>query len=220
MEQLKQRAAKKAVESVTDGDVVGLGSGSTAAFAIRELAERSIEIKGVPTSFQARKIALDEGIPVVDLDQVEAVDVAIDGADQVGDNNIIVKGGGAAHAREKIVDSTAERLEIIVDESKMISTPDYPVPVEVLPSARSVVYERIRQLGGTPSLRIADEKSGPVITDNGNMILDCAFGEIQQPKELAKKLSALPGVLEHGLFIEMADKIIIGTENGVETRAP
>ncbi|QZA89297.1 ribose-5-phosphate isomerase RpiA [Salinarchaeum sp. IM2453] len=220
MEQLKQRAAKKAVESVTDGDVVGLGSGSTAAFAIRELAERAIEIKGVPTSFQARKIAIDEGISVVDLDQVEAIDIAIDGADQVGDNNIIVKGGGAAHTREKIVDSAAERLEIIVDESKMVSTPDYPVPVEVLPSARSVVYERIRQLGGTPSLRIADEKSGPVITDNGNMILDCAFGEIQQPRKLAKKLSALPGVLEHGLFIEMADQIIIGTENGVETRAP
>ena len=220
MEQLKQRAAKKAVESVTDGDIVGLGSGSTAAFAIRELAERAIEIKGVPTSFQARKIAIDEGISVVDLDQVEAIDIAIDGADQVGDNNIIVKGGGAAHTREKIVDSAAERLEIIVDESKMVSTPDYPVPVEVLPSARSVVYERIRQLGGTPSLRIADEKSGPVITDNGNMILDCAFGEIQQPRKLAKKLSALPGVLEHGLFIEMADQIIIGTENGVETRAP
>lgn len=220
MEQLKQRAAKKAVESVTDGDVVGLGSGSTAAFAIRELAERAIEIKGVPTSFQARKIAIDEGISVVDLDQVEAIDIAIDGADQVGDNNIIVKGGGAAHTREKIVDSAAERLEIIVDESKMVSAPDYPVPVEVLPSARSVVYERIRQLGGTPSLRIADEKSGPVITDNGNMILDCAFGEIQQPRKLAKKLSALPGVLEHGLFIEMADQIIIGTQNGVETRAP
>lgn len=215
---LKRRAAERTVREVSDGDIVGLGSGSTAAFAIRELGDRvdaGLDVRGVPTSFQAREIALDVGIPVVDLDQVDGVDVAIDGADQVVDD-VLIKGGGGAHAREKLVDATADRFLVIVDPSKLADRIDYPVPVEVIPAARSVVADRLRSLGGEPELRRAEHKSGPVVTDNGNLLLDCAFDAIDEPAALAADLSALPGVLEHGLFVDLADAVYVGREDGVD----
>jgi ribose 5-phosphate isomerase A len=216
-EAAKRRAAESAVERVAEGAVVGLGSGSTAAHAIRALGDRGPDVRGVPTSFQSREIALDAGIPVLELDQVDGLDVAIDGADQVARGDAI-KGGGGAHTREKVVDAAADRLLLVVDERKDAAVLDQPVPVEVLPAARTTVAAAVEELDGTPELRRADRKSGPVVTDNGNLLLDCAFGDIESPEALADRLSAIPGAVEHGLFVGLADEIHVGTAGGVTVR--
>jgi ribose 5-phosphate isomerase A len=212
----KRRAGESAVEAVDDGSVVGLGTGSTTAYAIRELGRRvdaGLDIRGIPTSFQSRELAREVGIPLTTLDDATP-NVAIDGADQVAGADC-VKGGGAAHAREKIVDTAADRLLLVVDESKVADRLDAPVPVEVLPDARSPVAATVQDLGGDPELRAAERKDGPVVTDNGNLVLDCAFGAIADPAELAADLSALPGVVEHGLFVGLADEVHVGHEDGV-----
>ncbi len=215
----KRRAAASAVEAVEDGMVVGLGSGSTAAHAVRELGERvdaGLDVRGVPTSFQAREVARESGIPLVDLDEAD-VDLAIDGADQVADGDL-VKGGGGAHAREKIVDAAADRLLIVIDPTKEADVLDHPIPVEVLPDARTTVADAVRDLGGDPDLRWAERKSGPVVTDNGNLLLDCDFGAVEDPAGLAADLAGLPGVVEHGLFVGVADEVHRGDEDGVTVR--
>ncbi|WP_226022614.1 ribose-5-phosphate isomerase RpiA [Halomicrobium salinisoli] len=215
----KRRAAASAVEAVEDGTVVGLGSGSTAAHAVRELGERvdaGLDVRGVPTSFQSREIAREAGIPLADLDEA-SVDIAIDGADQVADGDL-VKGGGGAHAREKIVDAAADRLLIVIDPTKEADVLDHPIPVEVLPDARTTVAESVRELGGEPELRWAENKSGPVVTDNGNLLLDCDFGAVEDPAGLAADIAGLPGVVEHGLFVGVADEVHRGDEDGVTVR--
>jgi ribose 5-phosphate isomerase A len=215
----KKRAGESAAREVTDGMVVGLGTGSTAAHAIRTLGERvdsGLDISAIPTSFQSRKLARDEGIPLRTLDEATP-DVAIDGADQVA-NGHLVKGGGAAHAREKLVDAAAERFIVVVDPTKITETLDYPVPVEVLPDARTAVASTIESLGGDPTLRSAERKDGPVVTDNGNLVLDCAFGPIEDAKSMGKSLSTIPGVVEHGLFLDLADEIHVGKEDDVDVR--
>jgi len=196
--------------------VVGLGTGSTAAHAIRELgrqADAGLDIEGIPTSFQSRELAREAGISLTTLTEATP-DIAIDGADQVADGTLI-KGGGAAHAREKIVDSAADRLLIIVDITKEVETLDHPVPVEVLPAARRPVAEAVAEMGADPELRAAERKDGPVVTDNGNIVLDCDFGTVSDPEAVAGTLSALPGVVEHGLFVGLADEIHCGTGDGV-----
>lgn len=210
----KRRAGEAAADEVEDGMVVGLGTGSTAAHAIRAIGERGLDVAGVATSYQSRQLAIDAGIPLTTLEEA-SVDLAIDGADQVADGNL-VKGGGAAHAREKYVDASADRFVVVADPSKEVDALDYPVPVEVLPDARPVVAKRVRALGGGPELRAAERKDGPVVTDNGNLVLDCAFGEIDDPEEVAASLSELPGVVEHGLFVGLADAVYVGTEDGVQ----
>ncbi len=215
-ETAKRNAGETAAEAVNDGMVVGLGTGSTSAHAIRKLGERvdnGLEIRGVPTSFQSRKLAREAGIPLVSLDEATP-DVAIDGADQVASGNL-VKGGGGAHAREKIVDTVADRFLVVADSSKETDELDYPVPVEVLPDAWTTVATKIEELGGEPTLREAKRKDGPVVTDNGNLVIDCDFGMLTEPAQLASSLSTVPGVVEHGLFIDSADEIYIGTENNV-----
>lgn len=215
-DQQKQAAAEAACEAVRPGMVVGLGSGTTARYAIEALGETGpADIQCVPTSLQARTAALEVGLTVVDIDQVATIDVAIDGADQVGPTALI-KGGGGAHTREKIVATRAEEYYIVVDERKPVATLSAPVPLAVLPAAREVVADAVRELGGTPTLREAAEKSGPVITDHGNVLVDCAFGEIDTPGELATALAAIPGVIEHGLFVDLADRVYVGTDTGVE----
>jgi ribose 5-phosphate isomerase A len=212
----KRAAGESAAEAVEDGDVVGLGTGSTAAHAIRAIGaavDAGLDVTGVPTSFQSRELAREAGIPLADLDAV-SVDLAIDGADQVADGDLI-KGGGAAHAREKIVDTAADRLLVVVDPTKEADVLDHPVPVEVLPDARTTVAAAVRDLGGEPDLRRAERKDGPVVTDNGNLVLDCDFGAIGAADSLAADLSALPGVVEHGLFVDVADEIHCGTGDGV-----
>ncbi|ELZ16290.1 ribose-5-phosphate isomerase A [Natrinema thermotolerans DSM 11552] len=223
----KRRAGERAAEDVADGFVVGLGTGSTTAYAIRALGravDDGLEIRGVPTSFQSRQLALEVGIELTDLDAVDGLDLAIDGADQVVDDadaaahGALIKGGGAAHAREKLVDAAADRFVVVADPSKLTTRLERSVPVAVLPDAHTVVADRIRDLGGEPTLRDAGEKDGPVVTDNGNLVLDCAFGAIDDPDELAARLSAIPGVVEHGLFVGMADATYVGTDDGVEVR--
>ncbi|ELK54717.1 ribose-5-phosphate isomerase A [Haloferax sp. BAB-2207] len=216
----KRRAAAAAVEAVEDGAVVGLGTGSTTAFAIRAIGDRvadGLDVRGVPTSFAARELARECGIPVADLDEVDAVDLAIDGADQVAlADGALVKGGGAAHAREKVVDAFADRFLVVADPSKTAETLSHAVPIEVLPSARTTVAAGVSDLGGEATLRRAERKDGPVVTDNGNLVLDCEFGAIPNPESLATDLASLPGAVEHGLFVGLADAVYVGTGDGVE----
>jgi ribose 5-phosphate isomerase A len=236
----KRRAGESAAEAVTDGDVVGLGTGSTAAHAIRRIGDRvdaGLDVRGVPTSFASRELAAEEGISCLDLPDAvgpdaPGIDVAIDGADQVAtgaeepdagtegaDGSVsggaLIKGGGAAHAREKLVDAAADRFLVVADPSKESPRLDRPVPVEVLPAGRTAVADAVRGIGGEPTLRRAERKDGPVVTDNGNLVADCAFGEIDASASLSAALSEIPGVVEHGLFVGLADEIHVGTESGV-----
>ena len=213
----KRAAGEHAAALVEDGWTVGLGTGSTAAHAIRALGravDGGLDVRGVPTSFASRELAREAGVPLVPLDEVATLDVAIDGADQVAAGDLI-KGGGAAHAREKVVDAAADRFVVVADPSKESEALDRSVPVEVLPDARAAVARRVREAGGDPTLRAADRKDGPVVTDNGNLVLDCAFGRIDDPASLASSLSATPGVVEHGLFVGLADEVHVGREDGV-----
>ncbi|PSQ17130.1 ribose 5-phosphate isomerase A [Halobacteriales archaeon QS_8_69_26] len=219
-ERAKRHAGERAAGAVEDGQVVGLGTGSTAAHAIRAIGRRvedGLSVRGVPTSFQSRQLAVESGIELVGLDEAEGVDLAIDGADQAAGADL-VKGGGAAHAREKAVDAAADRLLVVVDPTKVVDVLSEPVPVEVLPDARVPVARAVRERGGEPTLRSAAGKDGPVVTDNGNLVLDCDFGRIDDPADLAAWCSALPGVLEHGLFVDMADELHLGQPDGVEVR--
>jgi len=212
----KQRAAESAADIVDSGDTVGLGTGSTAEYAIDRLGERvdsGLDITGIPTSYQSRQRARGAGIPLVTLED-GSPNIAIDGADQFA-GTTLVKGGGAAHAREKVVDTAADHLLVVADPTKESDVLDHPVPVEVLPDARPPVSDRIAALGGEPSLRAAERKDGPVVTDNGNLVLDCDFGPIDNPDGLAADLDAIPGVVEHGLFVGLADEIHVGTADGV-----
>lgn len=219
-EAAKRAAGERAAQAVEDGMTVGLGSGSTAANAIRAIGQRvdaGLDAQGVPTSFQSRALAKEVGIPLLALEDVTRVDLAIDGADQVADGQLI-KGGGAAHTREKIIDTAADRFAVVIDETKLASTLTHPVPVEVLAAARSTVTDRLETLGADPTLRAGANKDGPVVTDNGHLVIDCAFGTIDDPDTLAIELSAIPGVLEHGLFVDLADVLYVGTADGVEVR--
>lgn len=232
VEAAKRRAGERAAEAVDDGTVVGLGSGSTAAHAIRALGRRvdaGLDIVGVPTSFQSREVAREAEIPLRAPEDIETIDAAIDGADQVlagGDadgiggvnGGALIKGGGGAHAREKLVDEAAERFLVVVDERKIVADLDASVPIEVLPEARSIVARNLRERGGEPVLRRAEQKSGPVVTDNGNLILDCAFGSIGDPASLARTLDGVSGTVEHGLFVGLADRVYVGSETGVAVR--
>lgn len=215
----KRRAGESAVEAVDDGAVVGLGTGSTAAFAIRALGRRvdaGLDVRGIPTSYGAGRLAREVGIPIATLEDA-APDVAIDGADQVA-GGALIKGGGAAHTREKVVDAGADTFRVVVDESKLADSLDVPVPVEVLPDAVPAVERDVEALGGTPTLRDAERKDGPVVTDNGNLVLDCDFGEIADPGRLAADLAAVPGLVDHGLFVDLADEVHVGTDDGVDVR--
>lgn len=215
----KRRAGESAAATVDDGTVVGLGTGSTAAHAIRALGQRvdsGLDIEGIATSYQSRELAREAGIPLTTLAEATP-DVAIDGADQVADGTL-VKGGGAAHAREKIVDAAADQLLVVVDSTKEAAALDHPVPVSVLPDARPTVARTIREHGGDPVLRDATRKDGPIVTDNGNLVLDCAFGRIEHPADRAGSLSAIPGVVAHGLFVDLADEIHVGTATAVSVR--
>lgn len=215
----KQRAGEAAADTVETGMVVGLGTGSTAAYAIKTLGaavDDGLDIVGVPTSFEARQRAIDSGIPLCSLDEVDGIDIAIDGADQfVCDTGNCIKGGGAAHSREKIVASAAETVHLVVDDTKVTDSLDHPVPLEVLPDAHPVVTDAIQSLGGEPTLRDAINKDGPVVTDNGNLVCDVDFGTIPAPTSLATQLSAMPGVVEHGLFVDCATAVSVGHADDV-----
>jgi len=223
VEAAKKKAALEAVKHVKDGFVVGLGSGSTAAYAIEALGERikreRLSILGVPTSYQAFLLAVKHGIAVTTLEEHPEINVAIDGADQVDAKLNLIKGMGGALAREKIVASASKQNIIIADESKkvrVLGENGHPVPVEVLPFAISIVKHKIEALGGKPVLREGKGKVGPVITDNGNAIIEASFEPIGNAAELEKRLKMIPGVVETGLFVGLADLVYLGTPSTVE----
>nr|WP_199302803.1 ribose-5-phosphate isomerase RpiA [Oscillatoria sp. FACHB-1406] len=214
---MKQEVGKAAAAKVRSGSIVGLGTGSTTAYAIEYLGERlaSGELKdivGVPTSFQAEVLAKKYGIPLVTLDAIDRIDIAIDGADEVDPNKNLIKGGGAAHTREKVVDCLAEEFIVVVDGGKLVDKlgSTFLLPVEVIPMAVAPVTRAIEKLGGKPELRMGVKKAGPVVTDQGNLVIDVKFDNIDNPAELEKTLNNIPGVLENGLFVGVADVILVG----------
>jgi len=223
VEEAKRRAALEAVKHVKDGFIVGLGSGSTAAYAIEALGERirreNLNILGVPTSYQAFLLAVKHRIAVTTLEEHPTINLTIDGADQIDAELNLIKGMGAALAREKIVAAASKQNIIIADGSKKVKVlgeNDHPVPIEVLPFAISLVKRRIKEIGGKPILREEKSKVGPVITDNGNVIIDASFGPIKKPAVLEKRLKMIPGVVETGLFVQLADIAYLGTRSAVE----
>lgn len=220
----KHAAGHSAAGLVEDGDVVGLGTGTTAAHAIDALGDRiadeDLAIRGIPTSQQSRRRARDAGITLTSLREATP-DLAIDGADQVSETLDLVKGGGAAHAREHVVAHAAERFVVVVDPSKRAGTLDRAVPLEVLGFAVPYVEDAVEALGGEPTVRTAAHKDGPVVTDNGNPVVDAAFGAIEDPAALATDIDAVPGVVAHGLFVGMADAVHVGDADGdVEVLRP
>ena len=194
---------------------VGLGTGSTAAHVIRMLGRRvreGLAVRGVPTSEASAALARAVGIPLADLNEVERVHLAIDGADEVDRQRRCIKGGGGALLREKIVASASDRLVIVVDSGKTVERlGTFPLPVEVVPFACEQVQRRMRALGASVELRRGPE--GPFVTDEANRIVDCRFGDIADASALAAQLDAVPGIVEHGLFIDMADDVIVGSGN-------
>lgn len=214
---MKQEVGKAAAARVKSGTIVGLGTGSTTAFAIEYLGNRLKsgeikDIKGIPTSFQASVLAKQYGIPLTTLDEVDIIDIAIDGADEVDPNKNLIKGGGAAHTREKIVDCLANEFIVVVDSTKLVDKlgSTFLLPVEVLPLAYTPVMRAIEKLGGQPQLRMGIKKAGPVITDQGNFVIDVKFDSIDNPAELEKTLNNIPGVLENGLFVGVTDVVLVG----------
>ena len=217
--ELKRRVGYEAAKLVNDGDVVGLGTGSTTHFFIEKLGNRieteEINILGVPTSFQSFFFGRDSGIQMTTLEEHD-VDIAVDGADEVDPELNLIKGGGAAHTLEKIVDESAALFVVIVDETKMVSKlGSFPVPVEVIPQATRTVKQHLIEMDGLPVLRMAERKDGPVVTDNGNFIFDVKFN-IQNPKKLETELNTIPGVIENGIFSQIVDEVMVGRDTGIE----
>lgn len=214
---MKQAVGRAAAQRVQSNTIVGLGTGSTTAYAIQYIGERLQSgdlqnIKGVPTSFQARVLAKQYGIPLTTLDEVDAIAVAIDGADEVDPQKNLIKGGGAAHTQEKIVDALAEQFIVVVDSGKLVEHlgSTFLLPVEVLPMAVTPVMRKLEALGGKPQLRMGVKKAGPVVSDQGNLIVDVKFDSIPNPAELESTINNIPGVLENGLFVGVADVILVG----------
>ncbi|OUJ18113.1 Ribose 5-phosphate isomerase RpiA [Methanonatronarchaeum thermophilum] len=211
----KEVVGERVVELVESGMVVGFGTGSTVGVFLRELAGRDVDVVGVCTSFDTELLARRLGFDVRSLSSVGSVDLAVDGADQVDFDGNLIKGGGAAHFREKVVASFSDRFVCIVDDTKVDSELDLPVPIEVAPFALENVLGEIGCLGGEGVLRSCGEKDGPLVTDNGNFVVDTDFGRIQKPERLSKEISCITGVVEHGLFPGMADSVLVGSSDGV-----
>jgi ribose 5-phosphate isomerase A len=223
IEKEKKNAALEAVKHVKDGFIVGLGSGSTAAYAIEKIGNRMklerLHVLGVPTSYQALMLAIKNGIPITTLEEHPTLDLTIDGADQIDEELNLIKGMGGALAREKIVAFASKKLVIVADETKKVKAlgeNNHPVPIEVIPFAAPLVMCKIKEIGGKPALREGVKKVGPVITDNGNVIIDVDFGLVHKPAELERKLKILPGVVETGLFVKMANVVYLGKRSGIE----
>jgi ribose 5-phosphate isomerase A len=207
----KEAAAQASLRFVQDGQIVGLGTGTTAAHFIKLLAERvktGLKIRGIPTSERSGKLAMSLGIPLTTLDEFQEIAVTVDGADEVDPQLRLIKGGGGALLREKIIASATRQLVIVADASKQVARlGKFPLPVEVIKFAQELVVKKITALGAQVNLRLGTDGK-PFITDENNHILDCHFGEIADVDGLARKLSDMPGVVEHGLFIGMASVVI------------
>jgi ribose 5-phosphate isomerase A len=217
-DQEKETAARASLRFIKDGQVVGLGSGSTATYFIKLLGEQvknGLRIRGIPTSVRSRDLALSLGIPLTSLDECQDIAVTVDGADEVDPHLRLIKGGGGALLREKIVASATRQLVIVADASKQVPLlGKFPLPVEVIKFAQPLVAKRIRALGAEVQVR-AGEDGKPFLTDENNHILDCHFGEIRDADALARQLSDMPGVVEHGLFIGMASVVLLARGNEI-----
>ena len=210
-DQEKEAAARASLRFVKEGQVVGLGTGSTAAYFIKLLGEQvqnGLRVRGIPTSVRSRELALSLGIPLITLDDCQEIDVTVDGADEVDPQLRLIKGGGGALLREKIVASATRQMIVVADASKQVQRlGKFPLPVEVIRFAQALVAKRIAALGAEVQLR-RDAAGNGYLTDENNHILDCRFGEIRDPDRLARELSEMPGVVEHGLFIGMASVVV------------
>lgn len=211
-------AAKAALKYVEDGMRLGIGSGRTVAKFIEALSlkieEEGISIRAVPTSVKTEFLCLEHGIPLTTLDETPSLDLDVDGADQVERDTLnMIKGGGGALLREKVVASAAEKRIIIIEEGKLADKLDWKVPIEVLPFALGFCLKRLREIG-TPTVREGTGKLGPVVTDNGNYIVDLDLGTMEDPYKIEEELKKIPGVLETGLFLDLTDRVIAGKKNG------
>ena len=206
-----------ALKFVKDDYTVGLGSGRAATILVKSLSKliklKGYNIRGVPTSLQIKLIAEKEGIPLVEADQVEHIDVVFDGADQIDSQKYVIKGGGGALLRENILFSLAKKVVVMADKTKFVKNFTRTVPVEIHPLARNAVIQSIKKLGGDAQIRSLD-RGYPFFTENGNIILDCDFGTIKNPKVLTGKIKQTPGVLESGIFLRKPDVIYKAKENG------
>lgn len=221
----KQLAAEKAVSFVQDGMIVGLGTGSTAAFAIKKIGqlvnENNFDIRCVATSFQSALLAKENGLHLLALDSISSIDISIDGADRIDKNRNLIKGGGAAHTREKIVHAMSDRFIVVADSSKIVDNLNdtFPVPIEFLPVSMEFVKKRLKSIGADSiDIRMAKRKDGPVITDNGMMIFDAIFHQFD-PDALETKINLIPGVLENGIFSSVkpaSGDCLIGSGSQIE----
>ena len=206
-----------ALKNVKDGHVLGLGSGRAATSLVKSLSRyiktKNISVRCVPTSMQIKLIAEKGGLQLIDADQIDKIDLVFDGADQIDKNKFLIKGGGGALLRENILISSAKKVIIMADSSKFVKEFNRTVPVEVQPFARQIVWEKITKLDGKPKLRILD-RGYPFVTENSNIILDCDFGVIKNPKALQQKLINVAGILEVGIFTRKPDVIYKAKANG------
>ncbi len=220
IEEMKRKAGEKAAEYVKDGMVVGLGTGSTVKYTILKLGERvkeGLDIIGIPTSRNTEELAKSLGIPLGDINEYQSIDLTIDGADEVDPHFNLIKGGGGALLREKIIAHASKYEVIVVDERKIKDfLGKFPLPVEVTPFGYLRTMKVLESLGCRASLR--KKNDGIFVTDNGNYIVDCHFGKIEEPEKLERKIDEIPGVVEVGLFINLANEIIVGKKEGIEIR--
>ncbi len=215
----KELAGRAAAKLVRDGDVVGLGTGSTAYFAVVALGERvkaGLKMVGIPTSLATEEVARKVGVPLTTLDEHAEIDITIDGADEIDPQLNLIKGGGGALLREKVIASVTKKMVVVADSGKLVPVlGKFPLPVEIIPFARPVVERKLASLGATSRLRLKPDGL-PYVTDNGNHILDASFGRIADPPAIARALSETPGVVEHGLFIGVAKVVFLGKGTEVQ----
>jgi len=220
-EELKKLAGEKAVEHIEDGMIVGLGTGSTVEYTLRKLGEKvknGLKIQGIPTSIHTKRIAKEENIPLTTLDENPEIDVTIDGADEVDSCLNLIKGGGGALTREKIIAFNSKKVIIVIDDSKVVKALgiDFDLPVEVVKFGWTSTKKTLEELGCEVKLRkVMGEQ--PFITDNSNYILDCEFERIENSEELEITINNIPGVVENGLFIGLVDEVIVGGKQGIMT---
>ncbi|PHS28713.1 MAG: ribose 5-phosphate isomerase A [Robiginitomaculum sp.] len=223
----KTHASRQALDYVKDGMVLGLGSGSTAEIFIELLGIRvaaGLKVQGIPTSDQTKEAAREAGIELLTIEHADRIDLTVDGADEIGPNFALIKGGGGRLLREKIIANASDLMVVIADESKLVETLGaYPLPVEVDPFGFSITAKKVfdvlkNKWSAPPEVKLRHEKNStrPFLTDGGHYILDCACGAIKNPAKTATQLCAVPGVVEHGLFIDLARVVIIGDDNGAQ----
>jgi len=219
----KKNAANKAVEeNIEEGMILGIGSGSTVVYAVKKIAEinksKNLDLKCIPTSFQSHQLIVENGLTLVSLDQYPVIDLDIDGADEIDASLNLIKGGGGCLVQEKIIASASKKLVIIADYTKkseiLGENWHKGVPIEIIPLALVPIMMKLEKLSGKPVLRMAKAKAGPVVSDNGNFIIDVDFGLIENPLDLNLKILQIPGVVDSGLFLGMAQTAYIGQEDG------